>query len=486
MKNKEVWGIILLFSAIRLVLISVMGLMPQDAYYTYYSSNLALSYFDHPPMVAYMIKGFIFLFGKSAFALHIGDFIVTSTSLWICYLIAKELIDKEKVKIAMLLLITAPIFTIMCLCTTPDVPLFFFWAISVFVTIKALKSDKFWFWLLGGLLAGLSFSSKYTAVFIPAGLFCYLLISPKEWKKIFSWRFLIFVLMFIVGACPVIIWNIQNEFISLRYQGAARATEAAEFEIKFSNFFGFLATQLLLALPLLFIPLFISVYKIFKKLILRQSLDFMQRFSAAFVFPLLLSFTALSFIYWIKINWLIPIYVVAAVLAVDYVKNIKWLRWQIAFSVFIHIFIFVELVWMPIKINSDDTWFGWKELANEVKTRKTEVPDYFIFSDDLYKTSAALNFYLDEHIYAGNVIESFAYQFALNDSNLDHLLGKNALCITSSKSKRNSPYYEPIEEVLGYYFEEVTLQDSILIKDRRNVVQRRFAVYKCKNYHGYQ
>ena len=43
---------------IRLLVVFAMGIMPQDAYYYLYSEHLDFSYFDHPPMVAYMLRFF--------------------------------------------------------------------------------------------------------------------------------------------------------------------------------------------------------------------------------------------------------------------------------------------------------------------------------------------------------------------------------------------------------------------------------------------
>ena len=82
LKNK---GILLAFIGlylVRLLLTPTMGLMPQDAYYYYYSEHLALSYFDHPPMVAYMLHFFSLLFGKSVVAIKLTDFLVTLGTLF--------------------------------------------------------------------------------------------------------------------------------------------------------------------------------------------------------------------------------------------------------------------------------------------------------------------------------------------------------------------------------------------------------------------
>ena len=58
-KDKLVLTIVIIALLSRILIVFTMGLMPQDAYYYYYSTNPDWSYFDHPPMVAYMLWLFI-------------------------------------------------------------------------------------------------------------------------------------------------------------------------------------------------------------------------------------------------------------------------------------------------------------------------------------------------------------------------------------------------------------------------------------------
>ena len=44
-----------LLIGIRLIFTGIMGIMPQDAYYDFYAQHLDLSYYDHPPMIAYLL-----------------------------------------------------------------------------------------------------------------------------------------------------------------------------------------------------------------------------------------------------------------------------------------------------------------------------------------------------------------------------------------------------------------------------------------------
>ncbi|MBP1640860.1 MAG: hypothetical protein H6Q17_2443 [Bacteroidetes bacterium] len=483
MKQKEFIGIIVLFSLLRVVLASVMGLMPQDAYYCYYGDHPALSYFDHPPMIGYLLHLAVFIFGKSALALHATDFMVTSGTLFFLYLFLRRILHDDDLKRAFILIVTAPFITLLCINSTPDVPLLFFWSLSLLLIHKAIVDGKWYFWLFGGITSGLAFDSKYTAVFLAFGLFAYLLYSKEHRKSLINGQFILFAIAFALTCLPVAIWNYQNDFISLKYQSTERAsTMSTGFKFEPRLFLGYFGTQLALALPLFFLLIFRASFDTLKKFVLRKEIPGHQLFSASFTLPLFVSFTAIAFIYWVKINWLMPVYLTATVLVVPYFKNDKVIRWQTVFSIILHLVAFVELAWMPFPVNSDDTWWGWDKLAKEVQTVKAKHPGYFVFSDDSYKTSAALNFYLPEHVYGGNLIERHAFQFALDDRDVLPLAGRNAIYVSSEMNKRKRRDEGKVQNRLQRYFTTVTPLDSIILRNGKGIIQRKFEVLECKGY----
>lgn len=483
MSQRTFIGIILLFSLLRVALASVMGLMPQDAYYCYYGDHPALSYFDHPPMIAYMLRLAVSLFGKSVFTLHAADFVVTSGTLLFTYLFLKRILEGEMLRKAFLLVITAPFITILCINSTPDVPLLFFWSLSLLLLHHAVSEDKWYWWLAGGITSGLAFDSKYTAIFLGVGLFLFLLCNKMQRRKLLSWRFLLFVAAFIAAITPVLIWNIQHDFISIKYQSTERASSMSDgFTFDPRLFLGYFGSQLALALPFFFLLIFRAVFDLLKSLLQRKNIETNRIFAASFTIPFFLCFTAIAFVYWVKINWLMPVYLTAGLLVVPYLKTGTVIRWQTGLSVVLHIAAFVELAWMPVPVNSDDTWWGWDKLAEKVKTVQEKHPGYFVFSDDSYKTSATLHFYLQQPVFAGNLIEKHGFQFALDNSNVQPLAGRNAIYVTSELNKRKRTNEGKVQDILQRYFATVNPLDSILLKDNNGIVRRKFAVFKCKGY----
>ncbi|HZK63970.1 MAG TPA: glycosyltransferase family 39 protein, partial [Puia sp.] len=86
----------LIIVIIRLVFITIMGIMPQDAYYDFYAQHLDLSYYDHPPMIAYLLRLFTSIFGKKVFALKLADSIVTWLTVLAFYRLARRFLSLHK------------------------------------------------------------------------------------------------------------------------------------------------------------------------------------------------------------------------------------------------------------------------------------------------------------------------------------------------------------------------------------------------------
>ncbi len=89
-----------LLIGIRFLFTGVMGIMPQDAYYDFYAQHLDLSYYDHPPLIAYLLRFFTTLFGKKVFVLKLADTTVTLLTVIAFYQLAKKFLSGQKALVA--------------------------------------------------------------------------------------------------------------------------------------------------------------------------------------------------------------------------------------------------------------------------------------------------------------------------------------------------------------------------------------------------
>ena len=458
-----------------------MGLMPQDAYYYLYGQNLSWSYFDHPGMIGYLLRITSEILGQSVFVIKLTDFLVTSSSLYFFYVLARHMLPIYKAKQALVLLVSTLFISIISFNSTPDVPLILFWTLSVLALYKAIFENKKGYWILAGIAMGLAFNSKYTSLFLQIGLIGFLAFSNR-YRKLFGspWLYACLILSVVMTA-PVFYWNYEHEFASFLFQSSNRTDSISEFKLTPKYFFGAIGHQLFLLLPILFAVFITFTFKYVKRFFAKFKLPGdRQLFLLAFFIPTFLGFFALTPIYWVKLNWMMPSYITGVILAIAFF-NQKLFRYQLIISAIFHLLIAIEVLFYIVPIKSDDTWVGWEELSVAIDEIQDRYPDTFIFSDDNYKTSAALNFYQDEKVYAQNIIGRSALHFDYLGDDLEILNGKNALFIDSDKRIKNEGKKTDFDPLLQSYFSEIKELEPIIIR-RNGTMVRKFWVFYCQNY----
>ncbi|MEJ7609603.1 MAG: glycosyltransferase family 39 protein [Ferruginibacter sp.] len=465
---------------LRLLFISLMGLMPQDAYYYFYSQHPALSYFDHPPALAYIIRIFTEIFGKHVFVIKLADTFISLLSVVAFYFLSRRFLSGQRAGNAVIIFFSTLMLTILSLVSTPDVPLILFSCLSLLSLHDAIFRNRHYHWILAGIWMGLAFDSKYTAIFLPAGLILFLIVSDKYRRLFFSPGPWISILFLFITALPVIIWNIENNFASFKFQSSERAGSV---HINPVGFFGVLGHQAAILMPILFFFLIFILYKTFNKhIVKRLRITPEKLFLFCFFLPVFLGFLAVSWIYWVKLNWMMPAYITGIILISIYATQ-RLIRLQVIFSLAVHLMLAAEVVLYPVPIRSDDTWIGWDDLAKQVDTLKSKHPERFIFAADDYKTSAVLNFYLPEFVYGRNVIGEPALQFDYIGTDLALLKGRDAFFINSVPRFSNEGKENQFPPSLQEHFESVIETDPIIIMKNGKAI-RKFLVFECRNYRG--
>lgn len=485
-RTQPTWKSLFLICAgvvlIRLIFTGIMGMMPQDAYYYFYSRHPALSYYDHPPMIAYLIRLFTGLFGKHVFVLKLTDTVITACTCFALYWLAGKFLDRENIRKTILLFLSTLMVSILSLVTTPDVPLLLFWTISLGFIYEALNSRMNRYWILAGLFSGLSFDSKYTAVFLLIGLTGFLILSKKNRSLLLSPGFLIYLLCFGITILPVFFWNASNGFASFKFQSESRIQSMGGPHIDPVGFPGALGHQSAILLPFLFISFVLFLFRFLRKNRYRVfTLPDKDLFLLSFFIPAFFGFFFLSFFYWVKLNWMMPAYI-SGIIWISQYWNRRWLKYQLLFSLTLHLVMAVEILFYPVPVRSDDTWFGWKQLADKLEKERKKYPGSFIFSADDYKTSAVLNYYLPEMIYARNVVGERALQFDFIGTDLKLLTGMDGIYVNSNPVFTDTTNDMTVPESYNAYFDQIIPLHPVIIENRGKPV-RKFSLFLCKNYH---
>ncbi len=209
----KIW---LLALVIKLLLTAFIPLYDDEVYYWVWTRHLQLSYLDHPPFVAWL-----FLLGTPLeplfHAVRWPAVLLGHATFLIWLKILRPIMSERQLFWWLCLSLTSPFFGMGSLIATPDIPMMFFWSLSLLAMLKAMETgDPRWYGALGCFL-GLGFCSKYVIVlFVPAALIW--LVFSRRLKAV-HWRWLPLTLAAgFLFSLPVLYWNYQNDFVSFRYQ----------------------------------------------------------------------------------------------------------------------------------------------------------------------------------------------------------------------------------------------------------------------------
>lgn len=236
--------LVLAFVGIRLVYAAMIQLVPDEATYWVWSRHLAASYFDHPPMIAYLIRAGTYLLGHQELGVRFGGVLMAAGSIVVTVGIARRILGNDRGALWVALIwATSPLLAIIGLIITPDTPMIFFSVCALAIAIDIAHQDDLesphdstWRrgvvpWLLFGVLCGLALLSKYTAILLPASVVAALLLSPKG--RIHYRRPGIYLAGVVALAMfsPVIWWNWKHHWASFAFQlhhGMSGSQDAAD------------------------------------------------------------------------------------------------------------------------------------------------------------------------------------------------------------------------------------------------------------------
>jgi len=234
-----------------------------ELYYWSWAKSLQLSYYDHPPMVAYLIAFSTKLFGNNLFGIRFFGVLLGLVVL----MLLRALSDKSQLLFYVCL---TPVFFWGSIIMTPDVPLVFFWTCYLFWLVQVAKPLSNWsddpvtrvyhpspvampLWILGGVLLGLGILSKYS-MFLAAPC-CFLALVFRYRASAWVKGYFVHLVVAMLVAFPVIYYNYQHDFVSFRFQWG-NAMSGSGNGISFASFFEYLGGQIIMvgALPFIMLP----------------------------------------------------------------------------------------------------------------------------------------------------------------------------------------------------------------------------------------
>lgn len=222
-----------------------------EAYFWLWSKNLAVSYYDHPPMIALAIRLGTILFGNTQFGVRAVPCILSVLATCAVWRAAAILLASERAGATAACLFNATLMVAsQAMAAIPDA-LVLFASAAVLLGVAKLEEtgDERW-WLAIGAALGFAILSKYTAFFLAGGVALWHLrarqrrILPRH-----PWPWLA-LLIFALCLAPNLIWNAAHDWESFRFQFGRVVAGAPTFRYMLE----FAGSQLALASPFILAP----------------------------------------------------------------------------------------------------------------------------------------------------------------------------------------------------------------------------------------
>ena len=252
---------ITIITLVRLLTIGHFGLGVDEAHYVLYGLYPALSYFDHPPLVGWTEKAFTVLFGVNEFAARLPAVLIGAAATALLYAWLLRIFASKRLALwGAFALNAAFLFNALFMMLMPDTLLFLFLIPVMAVALRIEAHNRLGDWLLLGVLLGLSGLSKYTAFLFVVSLLLYFILR-RRWDLFLTPKLLPAVLLAAAVVSPVLLWNMQNDWISFAFQSEHVSGSGG---IRFSAFFQSVAAQFGAYSPFLFPVAFYGLYRALK------------------------------------------------------------------------------------------------------------------------------------------------------------------------------------------------------------------------------
>jgi 4-amino-4-deoxy-L-arabinose transferase-like glycosyltransferase len=234
-----VLALIVAMTVLRGVYASLVDLRTDEAYYWTWSKENVLSFLDHPPMVAWFVRFGTAIFGDTNFGARFAGLVaMLAAQLLLADLVWRVTRDLRIAVVAVLMMEASLYYGLLMTKIAPDVPLVLFVTALAWALVRLAESGDGRWWLAAGIFAGLAALSKFTvALLIPAVLaFMWVPNWRGRWMRSpYPWTAAALGLLLF---SPVVIWNMQHDWASFRFQ-AVRAAASHPWSLRtFGEFLG--------------------------------------------------------------------------------------------------------------------------------------------------------------------------------------------------------------------------------------------------------
>jgi 4-amino-4-deoxy-L-arabinose transferase-like glycosyltransferase len=393
---------ILALLALRLLAAAITPLTFDEAYYWTWSKHLAGGYYDHPPMVAVLIRLGTLIAGDTELGVRLASILLAIPMSFAVYRTAEILFGSRRLAASATILLNVTLMAAVgTMIVTPDAPLLVASSFVLFYLAKVLATGRGAWWLAAGAAVGVALLSKYTALFFGPAILIWLIAVPKLRRWLASpWPYLGGVVAFAIFS-PVILWNADHQWVSfIKQLGRARIED---FTLVYIG--EVIPTQIAFATPLVFIAGMMGLYALWRRK--AGALPARALISSTF-WTITLYFVWHSLHSRVEANWFAPVYPALAI-AAAVAGLAQWrggarrvvdfcLRWAAPSGILLFALVVLQANtgWLTLyrrDASVRSVGIGWREAAREIEAVRAREGASCVLALD-YGTTSWLSFYL--------------------------------------------------------------------------------------------
>lgn len=477
------WLLVLL--PLRIGLIPLIPLLPEEAYHWNFARHLDWGYYDHPPMIAWAIAGGRWIFGDTLFGVRAVPLMFSVGTTILLARMAARLYGEAAAVWSVILFTFQPVALPVSEAGFPDSPLLFFWMLAMSLAWEAIQGQDGRRWLGAGAALGGAMLSKYTAVLLVPSVFIYLLLSSRHRRWLGTpWPYLAGMVALAVFS-PVIYWNWRHDWASFLYQSEGRIRESRGFDPHTA--LRFVWTQVLAVFPMTFALAAAAILR------LVRSTRPEEKFLLACVLPILLLFFGISWIRPAHILWPLPGYLslVLAMSAVAAEAGETIGRFYSRARTVLVVLSLVGLIAGGIHLRFFLPWvsplqgpYGWKEVAERARVFRAQLADsaFYLGLGRKYTCTSQLAFHLNrpDEVHGANLIGEGALQYGYW-CDPKTLAGRDAVVVIEGDLRATN-----VLAILKGYFESLEPAGEVSVRTGRSPLLPQpslvFTLYKARGY----
>jgi glycosyltransferase involved in cell wall biosynthesis len=311
-------------SVFRLFYIQWVELAPDEAYYYTWSRSLQWGYYDHPPMVGFLIWVSTIIGGPGEFGVRWGWVVMGALTTFLLYRLGAKMFASDRAGFyAALLMNISLLGSTGAVIVTPDGPQGLFWVLAISSVYRTFRGESNCWWYLTGLWFGLGLLSKYTTILLAPCIFLFLLSSAEGRKWLYRKEPYLALVLGLLIFSPVILWNAGHQWVSFRMQLSHGLGERGAGGLQY--FWEYWGGQAAVVTPLVFLALIWAMIKSGTAGFRRQRTNLLFLFWTSA--PILLFFAYTSLRTKVEPNWPALAYF-SALVALAGIAGEEWGGWK--------------------------------------------------------------------------------------------------------------------------------------------------------------